>query len=101
MTQSDPTRSLLDALWEADEPPARDHAFAAATLVIMGPARMGLVGARMRLLRRTLTGLGVGGAVAGAVLMVQFAGVDTWSMALIGAALTVALWTGGRLVAIG
>lgn len=96
MTQIDPTEGPLDALWQADEPPAPDYAFTAAAL-----ARMGTVHARTNLLRRSLIGLGAGGAIAGAVLMLQFAGFDTWSMAMIGAAMTGALWVGGRLVAAG
>ena len=99
MTQTDPIHSPLDALWASDEAPARDHAFTAVTLAGLGAAAIGPRSAQAQIVRRTLMGMGAGGAVAGAVLIVQFAGVDTWSMATIGGALTVALWAGGRLVA--
>ncbi len=96
MTQTDPPRSPLDALWQADEPPARDYAFTAATLT-----RMGAVNARAHVVRRALIGFGAGGAIAGVALMFEFVGADTWSMAVIGGAMTAALWAGGRLIAAG
>ncbi len=96
MTRTDPPDEPFDVLWRADEPPARDHAFTAAAF-----AHMSAVNARMQVARRALIGLGVGGAIAGVALMLQFAGIDPWSMAVIGAALTGALWMGGRLIAAG
>lgn len=92
MTQPDP----LDALWQADEPPARDYAFTAAVIARPPAARPGI-----QLARRLLTGLGVAGAAAGAVLMVNDAGLEPWSLALVGAAMVGALWTAGRLTAAG
>ena len=90
MTQSDP----LSALWAADEPPVRDHAF---TLAAVARATAQDQPYRADWPRRVLTGLGVAGAVVGAVLLARVAPADPWSMAIVGAALTGGVWLGGRL----
>lgn len=82
MTPPDP----LDALWRADEPPPRDYAFTAAAL-----ARAGAIDRRTLLLRRTLTGLGVGAAVAGAMLVLHL-DLDAWTLAVVGTGMTGAFW---------
>ena len=91
MTQPD---DPLNALWAADEPPARDHAFAAAAVARATAQDQPY---RADWPRRLLTGFGLAGALAGAVLLTRVAPADPVSMALVGAALTAAVWVGGRL----
>ena len=90
MTQSDP----LSALWAADEPPALDHTFTSAAVARATAHDQPY---RADWTRRLLTGLGVAGAVVGAVLLARVVPSDPWSMAIVGAALTGGVWLGGRL----
>lgn len=96
MTEIDP----LQALWAADEPAARDRAFATAAVARATalPQAPGPMDVLRGVLRRGLTGLGVGGALAGTGLLLQTGGAEPWTLLILAAALAGALWGAGRLV---
>jgi hypothetical protein len=88
MTEPNP----LQALWAADEPPARDVAFTAAVL-----GRLTAKDRRRAAVLHGLRGVGVGAGVCGVTVLMTAASLDPWLLATIASALGAGLWAGRGL----
>jgi hypothetical protein len=80
------------ALWAADEPPARDPAFTAATMLLVAERR-----GRRQLMLGMMRSIGLAAGAGGAAAVLMLSSPDSWTLASVACALAAAFWAGRRL----